>query len=60
MNKMNLFESSENKEENLKTLSRRELLVRLTKFLRDSLPSDTLVFKGGLFLGEYTGVPRYT
>lgn len=40
--------------------SRRESLVRLVSYLNEQLPADTLTFKGGLFLGEYTGKPRYT
>lgn len=44
------------------TFIRRNLLIRLVKFLEDSpyIGADTLTFKGGLFLGEYTGRPRYT
>lgn len=40
----------------------RQLLERLARYLAESpyLVGDTIVFKGGLFLGEHTGHPRYT
>lgn len=41
---------------------RRELLIRLVHFLQESpyLSEDTVIYKGGLFLGEHTGISRYT
>lgn len=57
MNKMNLFESSE---EHQNTANQRELLTRLVKYLKEHLAPNIAIYKGGLFLGEYTGQPRYT
>lgn len=44
------------------TSNSRELLTRLTQYIVSApvLSKDLLVFKGGLFLGEHTGHPRYT
>lgn len=38
----------------------RRRLEELVKLLNDMLPKDVIIFKGGLFLGEYTGVFRGT
>lgn len=62
MKKMDLFGSQPPKDTAPVGVSRRDLLARLASKLNSStfIPGDQLVFKGGLFLGEHTGVPRYT
>ncbi|WP_289743562.1 nucleotidyl transferase AbiEii/AbiGii toxin family protein [uncultured Duncaniella sp.] len=62
MKKMNLNGNNHNSGNlpNANNPSQHELLCRLARYLNEHLPEGTLVFKGGLFLGEYTGVPRYT
>lgn len=62
MRELNVFGSSKQGPGVETPKSLRDLLSRLARHLAQSpcLQSDTLVFKGGLFLGEHTGAPRYT
>ncbi len=63
MKKMDLFGTNKPSETGgPKHFTERELLSRLACYLKESpyIQGDLLVFKGGLFLGEHTGKPRYT
>lgn len=61
MRKMNLGGSNEIPKRDV-SLSKRQLLARLVQSLQTSpyLDNRLLVYKGGLFLGEHTGYPRFT
>lgn len=62
MKKMDLFGRGSDSGDLNKKPNARELLSRLARYLNESpyLANDLMIFKGGLFLGEHTGKPRFT
>lgn len=43
-----------------RTATQRDRLISLVEFINARVPVQQLVYKGGLFLGEYTHRPRFT
>lgn len=62
MRRMDLGSNEPVRESHTEKPNSRELLSRLARYLNESpyLSGDLMVFKGGLFLGEHTGTPRFT